>query len=369
MFAAFRNACGEEFRRRLSDFKDFKSVSSVYFGGGTASMLPAEVIFSLLEIFRTYIPFSSDCEITLEGNPEHLNPGYLSEIFDSGVNRVNAGIQSFNADILNQLKRYHDPDRYNKILEDLSSSPISNFGIDLLYGIGGEDDFYSDVESALRFPVKHLSVYSLTVEKGTPYYRAVQGGKISAPDEDLQFRIFRDLPGFLFQKGFTHYEISNYAREGFMCRHNLGYWRYSPYMGLGPSANGFDGVMRYANPRNIEAWQNSPYSAIKDRAEVLSEIPLSLLRLSIPVSSGVFLDLFRLYFDERRSLSLFQAVTDMFEKWKQKGFMRIIKARDGSISDDIFQWNVDGLLYLDDRIAELSSALDDVACALKMKNR
>ena len=231
-----------------------KTVTTIYFGGGTATMLEAEAVHAILAEISNYYDIR-ECEITVEGNPENFSADYLNSLHQIGVNRVNAGFQSFSDESLAGLNRFHRKEQYDRALSALSKSPICNWGGDLMYGLPAqtEEDFYGDLKELISYNPKHLSLYSLTVEENTPLAYSVRKKETVEPDDFIQQKILLNLSDYLIPHDFIQYEVSNFARPHFECRHNLRYWPYRSYMGLGPGAHGFNGKTRYGNPRNIEA--------------------------------------------------------------------------------------------------------------------
>ena len=336
--ASFLFNIRREWLSRKSDFLPFSSIESIFFGGGTASLLSAEAIGTMIQMFEAEIPFAPDCEITLEGNPENLTTDYLDELSAVKVNRINAGIQTFNRKHLDAMNRYFDQKRYDSIVETLSSrADFQSTGGDLIYGFAGQttDEFLSDLDRLCKAGLRHLSIYSLTQEPGTRYAAMVRNRIAKPPDDTLQEELFLILPGLLAEKGYRQYEVSNYAVDGYECRHNLRYWKYQPYVGLGPGAHGFDGRFRYGNVRNIERWMQNPLAAKKEEHQIEIDLPLNLFRLMIPFEPAYMADLLNQHGSKRAS-----DVFRFFEKQKRRG--------NGSFIDDHqFQWTMQGQLQLD----------------------
>ncbi len=352
---AYYDALVRELITRAPAFQRCGQVNTIFFGGGTASLLPPDIIADILARIREHFEITADAEITLEGNPENFHSSYLKQLEDIGVTRVNVGLQTFREDLLDLVNRYYDPGRYDEVLANLANSSIAAVGGDLIYGFPGQsrDDFEHDLQRVLEHQaINHLSIYSLTVEPGTPYAAQLRQRKIAAPLEGLQEEVFRDLPAILRAAGFDHYEVSNYARPGFACRHNLRYWLYESYMGLGPGAHGFDGRFRYGNPRNVAAWQRNPAGAEQSEHEPLSDLPLMYLRLCSGIRAEVFEQVLQ---DEqytgRRDIA--RLVTEQFQRWASRGR--------GLFADDQFSWSMSGLLNLDEHVLEMSAALEAVA--------
>lgn len=352
LIARYERALLDELAARKADFAKFVGVNTIFLGGGTASLLPPETLARILQRLRSEFQIADDAEITLEGNPENFTPDYMASVRALGVNRINVGVQTLQTDFLDTMNRYYDAGRYDEIFARLERAPFKNAGGDLIYGFAGQTfaQFEADLERALAARLNHLSVYSLTVESGTPYAALLQRGAMRAPEEELQEQIFRGLPQRLAQAGLRQYEISNYARPGFECRHNLRYWLYEPYLGLGPGAHGFDGRNRYGNPRSIAVWEADPAGAPTQAAEPLSEVPLMFLRLTAGIAIEDVVDCLA-------DAGLPRAAArsqELFRTWRASGLGEIV-ARDAA---QWFVWAPEATLQLDDRVAEFSAALE-----------
>ncbi|MBL8022020.1 MAG: radical SAM family heme chaperone HemW [Leptospirales bacterium] len=342
--ADYMQALQSEFAERKKLFRQ-RRINTIFFGGGTASLLPAENVFRILEMLRTEFEMDSRCEITLEGNPENFSPDYIASLKQTGVNRIHVGIQSLRPAILKQLDRYYDEERYAAILETLKGSTIVNRGVDLMYGVPGqtEEDFYQDLDRLLDTGITHVSLYSLTVEHGTPYDVMVRKGVSPPPDEEMQEQIFSFLPQRMRDRGFVHYEVSNYGKPGQLSRHNLRYWLYEPTLALGPGAHGFTGTSRYANVRNTPGWQSAPLAAALESHEPALELPLCFLRILLPLERE---ELQRIV--ETEVPGKWDAVSRTLESWAMRGLARF---------DSVFEWKLEGLMRLNDRVVELQEVL------------
>lgn len=353
------------------DFRRFEEVNTIFFGGGTASLMPPELIHEILELLRGEFVFAKNIEITLEGNPENFSADYLAALHQLGVTRVNVGLQSFREDLLDSMNRYYDPGRYDAVLENLRSSEIAQIGGDLIYGFPGQTaaEFYDDLERVLAARVNHLSVYSLTLESNTAYAGHVRTGKMIAPGEELQERIFQELPQALAAHGLAQYEISNFARPGHECRHNLRYWLYENYLGLGPGAHGFDGRLRYGNSRSFTNWQRDPAGAPLQRHNPLEELPLVYLRLCDTIETRVFREV--LVRESGHPEVVVDRTAEIFAEWEAAGYGSFVDERDAEANNAApakaadrahgFRWNMRGLLQLDDRIFEMCDALSEAS--------
>lgn len=338
----------QELNLRRPKFQNFKGVNTIYFGGGTASILPIKTISKIINSIENFYNFSDEIEITVEGNPENFSPQYLNQLHNSGITRINVGIQTWNTDHLKKMNRFFDSNNYLDILENLNNSKINNIGADLIYGFPQQDisDFKNDLKKITNSRINHLSIYSLTVESRTQFGNDVASGACHGPEETMQSEIFKSIPATLGRHGFSHYEVSNFAQKNSECRHNLRYWLYEPYMGLGPGAHGFTGEKRYGNVRNIALWQKNPVEAIYLDSSVLNDFLTGYLRLTGPLKTDYMSRILK-------TITGFSSANflDTLNSWKEKKW---IKAND----KNTFQWTMDGLLFLDDRILELTTTLE-----------
>jgi len=230
---------------------------TVYLGGGTPSVLPLNQTTKILNQIHKYLSLKECNEITFEINPGDGNLGYFQGLSDSGINRLNLGVQSFDDGILKFLGRRHTADQARRSLDLARKSGFRNLGLDLIYGIPGQsiDSWLKTLKTALTYSPEHLSCYELTLEENTPFAMEVQKGIFTLPKEENQREFFLRTSEFLEDKGYFHYEVSNFARgEKFFSRHNQKYWDHTPYLGLGPSAHSFNGVRRWWNHRSAEKY-------------------------------------------------------------------------------------------------------------------
>lgn len=334
--SAFVDALRSETDARRTQFAAFREVDSVFFGGGTPSLLDPSSIAGIVDFLRSRFLFTEDCEISIEANPENLTPASLDELHRAGVNRISVGIQSFSSRSLRAVRRLHDPARYADMLQTLADSPIRNRGVDLIFGLP-EQDFAADLHRVIAARLEHLSLYSLTVEEDTPLARRVETGELSTPDESRQAEILLQLPAVLERHGYHRYEISNYALPGRACRHNLRYWLYEPYMGLGPSAHGFTGTQRYANPPDIALWLRAPGEGATEHHSPWIDAPLNLFRLTVPFPHAWLVDIL--------GEGTAPVIHDFLGRQEALG-------RGSFIGDALFQWTGEGLLFLDSILDE-----------------
>ena len=223
-------------------------IQTVYFGGGTPSLLPIEQLARIVEGLRRCFDLSQVQEVTIEANPEDLTPEYLQALRHIGLfNRLSIGVQSLDDSVLRMLNRRHTAQQALEAVENARAVGFNNISVDFIYGIKDLRDFM-DFKDLKDF-VTHVSAYALTVEPGTALAVQVEKGRVVLPDEEEVVRQYHALRQMLVSKGFEQYEVSNYSRPGFRSRHNSRYWNRTPYLGLGPGAHSFDGQhRRWNNP-------------------------------------------------------------------------------------------------------------------------
>lgn len=222
-------------------------LQTVFFGGGTPSLLDAKALCRLLEAIHTSFGCDLDAEVTLEANPDTVTVDYLTSLRQLGINRLSFGVQSANANELALLERTHDFGRVVDAVRDARGAGFESINLDLIYGLPNQTvaDFETSLEAVLALEPEHLSLYGLTIEPGTPMKRWLESGRISLPDADLAAEQYDYASERLETAGFQHYEISNWAQPGKHCRHNLAYWRNDSYLGLGAGAHGHVAGLRY----------------------------------------------------------------------------------------------------------------------------
>lgn len=228
-----------------------ETVETIYFGGGTPSVLDTDEINFLIDTVYDNFTVTDNPEITLEANPDDLSDSKILELANSKVNRLSIGIQSFFDDDLQMMNRAHNSDEAMKSLAE-AARHFDNISIDLIYGVPGMDNqkWKHNIETALSFGIPHISSYALTVEPKTALKKLISTGKVAAPSDEAASEHFSILVDLLQQCGFIHYELSNFGKEGYFSRNNSAYWLGKKYLGIGPSAHSFDGVSRSWNVSN-----------------------------------------------------------------------------------------------------------------------
>jgi len=226
-----------------------RTVATVYFGGGTPSLLPFAEMERLIEGLRQRFAVAPEAEVSLEANPESVDLAYLQGLRTLGVNRLSLGVQSFDEEELRFLGRIHTAAEAAAAYDAARQAGFADVGLDLIFGLPEQrlSRWRRSLARALRLGPEHLSLYALTVEEGTPLAQAMSEGKVQEPDEDAQAAMYTESEERLEAAGYEHFEISNWARPGHRCRHNLTYWETRPYLGLGAGAHSYLGGCRFAN--------------------------------------------------------------------------------------------------------------------------
>lgn len=234
-------------------------VTSIYYGGGTPSLLPLPELDRLHAALVERFTPTSDAEVTLECNPEDVTPATLLALHGLGVNRLSLGVQSLDDSVLRFLGRNHPPDAALTALQAIANGPIENFTVDLIYGIPGQSLASLDgtVSTLLSFRPWHISAYHLMLEPGTPLHVRWVRKRFSALSDDASAAHFDLVRARLLEAGYEHYEVSNYARGARYALHNSAYWFGASYLGLGASAHSFTPGFRWANPCTIKEYAQS----------------------------------------------------------------------------------------------------------------
>jgi len=233
-------------------------INTIYFGGGTPSLLSPAMLNQILKSISKRFKISANPEITIEANPDDLGKELLVSYFASGVNRLSIGVQSFIDKDLRFLGRRHNAAAAEDSIELSLSAGFTNISIDLIYGLPQSTlaSWAFNLKKAFSLDIKHLSCYHLTYEEGTVLTKRLNDSKITEVEESLSLQQFELLRTLANQNGFTHYEVSNLAKESFYSRHNTSYWQGTHYLGLGPAAHSYNGSTREWNPKSYKKWEN-----------------------------------------------------------------------------------------------------------------
>jgi len=304
-------------------YLDGETVETIYLGGGTPSLLTVAQTGQIISAVRENFSISNDPEITVEVNPDDVYEGYFRELAGTGVNRVSLGVQSWNDKRLKYLGRRHDAAQSAKALGLAFKEGIINVSADLIYGLQGmtTGDLKHDLEETFGWPVTHLSAYHLTIEEGTRFGKMKKEKKLTEPDEETSNAMFSLLGNMCREKGFIHYEISNFALPGYISRHNSAYWKQIPYLGLGPSAHSFNRTSRQWNVSDIKKYIRSisggkvPFEKEDlDRLTTFNEYVMTSLR----TMWGIDLEHIEAYYDKE----LHDYLVNLSGKYIRYGLMR-----------------------------------------------
>ncbi len=254
---------------------DNEILKSIYFGGGTPSVLSVDEIKSLLDEFQKYFSFDENIEITLEANPDDLNKNFVRELSQTEINRLSIGTQSFFDEDLKLMNRAHNASEAESSIKRAQDFGLENISIDLIYGspTSNLEIWKQNLNKTIELHVPHVSSYALTVEPKTALERWIENGKVASPEETEQNQEFYYMSDFLRNHGFDHYEISNFGKPGFHSRHNSAYWKSQPYLGIGPSAHSYNGHLeRSWNIANNSIYiKNLNQNTLPKETEILSE--------------------------------------------------------------------------------------------------
>ena len=265
--AQYCHALKEEIKR-TGDQAEGIGVRSVFIGGGTPSILEAEQITEIMTCIRNNFSIEKNAEITIESNPGTLNAEKLNCYHELGINRLSIGLQSTDDDCLRRLRRIHTFQEFEKNYEQARKSGFQNINIDLMSGLPGQSlrGYEDTLNRVTELKPEHISSYSLIIEEGTPFYKS-DSVLQQLPDEDTERKMYERTKEILAQQGYERYEISNYARQGRECIHNLGYWEQVPYLGMGLGASSFYNGARFSNERNFRKYLSTPYLPFEHRED------------------------------------------------------------------------------------------------------
>lgn len=315
MAALFR-----EMEGNAETYRDY-SVTSVFIGGGTPSVLEPRWIAELLERARTHFPFA-DAEITIEVNPGTADREKLKIYRGAGVNRLSIGLQSASNEELRRLGRIHTYEQFLETYRLAREAGFANINVDLMSALPGQtlDSYRQTLRKVLALtpPPEHISAYSLIVEEGTPFSELAAAGRLVLPDEDCERLMYQETKRILEEAGLHRYEISNYAREGLFCRHNCGYWRRTEYLGLGLGAASLVGNTRFHNTEDLQEYLGDPLDCRRDFQELtVQEQMEETLFLGLRMTEGVCAKLFR----ETYGSSLEEVYGEVIQKNIREGLL------------------------------------------------
>lgn len=251
----FTEALQTELRLR-ADYLNSASVHTVYFGGGTPSVLKCKQFTSIFKTLYQNFNISADAEITLEANPDDLTLSYLNMLREIGFNRLSIGIQSFDDNELKSVNRRHTSQQAIQAVKDAREAGFTNISVDLIYGLPGQtfEKWKENLKQVFELKAEHISAYGLSYEEGTVLWKKRNKGLIKESSDELMLQMYRYMLQQMSTSGYEAYEISNFAKPGYRSRHNSSYWAMIPFLGAGPSAHSYDGKSRQWNIPNLQKY-------------------------------------------------------------------------------------------------------------------
>ena len=310
---------------RAAEHTEDYEIVSVFIGGGTPSALKAEAIASIMRTLQEKFFFCEDAEVTIEANPGTVDLEKLTIYRNVGINRLSLGLQSTDAEELKLLGRIHSYEEFLKSYEWAREAGFSNINIDLMFAIPGQtgEAWRQHLYQVAELNPEHISAYSLIIEEGTPFAEQ----NLELPDEDTEYQMYEDTAEILERYGYRQYEISNYAKQGYMCRHNAGYWQRREYLGFGLGASSLYGGMRFSNTRRMQEYlkeSRNPDQIRKDvtvllRNERIEEFMFLGLRMTEGISEKKF--------EENFDVRLMDVYGNILQKYEETGFMEHIETK------------------------------------------
>ena len=232
------------------------NVETIYIGGGTPSVISANYIEEIMEVIKSNYNISENAEITIEVNPGTIDEDKLEKYRKSGINRLSIGLQATQDRLLEKIGRIHT---FNEFINTYSAARVvgfKNINVDLMLGLPKQsiEDLEESLDKVIELNPEHISVYSLIIEEGTPFYKKVEEGKLDLPSDEIERKMYWMVKAKLEEAGYNHYEISNYAKKGFESKHNVSCWNQGEYIGFGVAAHSYTNDVRYSNIDNIEKY-------------------------------------------------------------------------------------------------------------------
>ena len=310
---------------RAAEHTEDYEIVSVFIGGGTPSALKAEAIASIMRTLQEQFFFCEDAEVTIEANPGTVDLEKLTIYRNVGINRLSLGLQSTDAEELKLLGRIHSYEEFLKSYEWAREAGFSNINIDLMFAIPGQtgEAWRQHLYQVAELNPEHISAYSLIIEEGTPFAEQ----NLDLPDEDTEYQMYEDTAEILERYGYRQYEISNYAKQGYMCRHNAGYWQRREYLGFGLGASSLYRGMRFSNTRRMQEYLKESRNPDQIRKDVTvlsrNERIEEFMFLGFRVTEGISEKKFEENFDVR----LMDVYGDILQKYEETGFVEHIETK------------------------------------------
>lgn len=321
---AYMAALFSEITGRATEYREYE-VTSVFIGGGTPSVVEAKWMVQLMELLRGRFCLSGDAEVTIEVNPGTVDAEKLKVYYDAGINRLSIGLQSAKDEELKRLGRIHTFRQFLETYEAARAAGFDNINVDVMSALPGQtlQSYRQTLQKVLALtpPPEHISAYSLIVEEGTPFADWEREGRLDVPDEDCERLMYEETKRILAEAGFHRYEISNYAREGFACRHNCGYWQRVDYAGFGIGAASLIENVRFSNNRDLQKYLENPLGQ-RSEVQVLSvaEQMEEFMFLGLRMTQGVNVEAFR----ENFGSTLTEVYGEVIEKNIEDGLLHYL---------------------------------------------
>jgi oxygen-independent coproporphyrinogen-3 oxidase len=308
------------------DYLGSESISTIYIGGGTPSVFSISELGAILNQINKQFRIEEKPELTIELNPDDVNPVFLSGLRKLDINRISLGVQSWRDSDLKLLNRRHDSAQAAAALKDIFVAGFENVTIDLIYGIPGMSalEWASNLDISFSFDIKHLSAYHLTIEKGTVFGKMLKKGQINEIDEEESALLFNILIEKAEASGFIHYEISNFGKPGYFSKHNSNYWKQVNYLGLGPSAHSFNGYSRQWNISDLKGYIKGVSSGEPcfDREELDTKARFNeYIMTSLRTMWGIDLE----YIEKTFEKEGYDYVVNLSAKFRDYGLMKLDK--------------------------------------------
>ena len=299
---------------------------TVFFGGGTPSLLTGDQMRHIMNALRERFDIRAEAEISMEANPGTVTPEKMAAYREAGINRLSIGLQSTHDTLLHEIGRIHSLDQFLTTMKNAREAGFSNINVDLMHGLPNQTipQYLDSINTVCDLGVQHISAYSLILEEHTPLYTRVERGEIAAPEEDLVADMQDAGIDLLEERGYHRYEISNYARDGFECRHNLNYWQNGEYLGFGIAAHGVvrdRKWTRYANVDNLEEYNRLIARGKRPLAETIRLSPRDEMFECVMLGLRLLRGIDRAAFLARFDLDVVEAYPKAMELLRKRGWI------------------------------------------------
>jgi oxygen-independent coproporphyrinogen-3 oxidase len=334
---AYLSALEKEISTLADSVQDDIEIHTIYFGGGTPSLLEADQLETVSKAINACFIVTPEVEISIEANPGTLTGEKLSELRRIGFNRISIGAQSANSVELKLLNRIHDWNDVVDAVEMSRKAGWDNINLDMIFGLPNQSlaGWKSNIETALKLELDHLSIYNLTIEEGTPLFAQYQSGELGTLSDDVAADLYQFTMDFLKREGYQQYEISNWTRDGvnrdYRCKHNLQYWRNQPYFGFGAGAHGFFNGIRTVNAPWIGDYTDRMMRVVLNSRGQLAQITKQVISLDEQMNDTMMLGLrlteegvHQYRFNENYKIDMFQRYAAILSDLKLKGLIEIV---------------------------------------------